>query len=439
MRIVVTHANTDLDALASMICARRLYDGATCVLGKNLSRPVKRYLALHKDAAGLANISDIDPESVEEIIVVDVRDGRRLRDYAAFFEHAKRVVVYDHHPAGAHDIDADETHIEPVGACATLLCERIRAANLPITPWEATLALLGIYADTGKLSFDGTTPRDLDIAAYLLRRRASLSVVNRYMQQRFSPEQVQLLTQMVRAQEELSVDGVEIVLSVGRSEEIVRSAASVVEDIMRLGAHDAVFGLIEFNRGKRVQLIGRSRVPYIDVGAILRALGGGGHPGAAAASFKDREVESVMEELKEVVRAEKFAPVRVADVMSSPVQPIDRDITLAEAKELLERWNYSGAPVRAAGLQPGSSPCDGKNLEGIISRRDIERAEAAGNLDLPVASHMSHEVVTISEDEPIEDALEIMTRKDVGRLPVYSGERLVGILTRSDVLRRIYE
>lgn len=441
MRIIITHANADLDALASLVCARQLYGDAVCVQSRNVSRPVRRYLGLHKDAANLLRAEDIDPDQVTEIVVVDVRDARRLEEFEAFFTPEKRVVVYDHHPAGAHDIEADEVHVEPVGACATLLCERLRDAGKALTPWEATLALLGIYADTGSLSYDGTTARDLDAAAWLLRQSASLAVVHRYMQQRFSPEQVQLLTQMMHDCEEISHVGVEIAVRIGRAPDVVRSAADVVEDLMRLGGQDAIFGVIGFERGQRVQVVGRSRVPYIDVGEILGAMGGGGHPGAAAASFKGRSVEDVVAELKAVVLAADFAPVRVADLMSSPVQVIGRDVSLADARALLARWNFSGAPVRALDGADGAAsdrPVDCRLVEGIISRRDIERAEAAGKLDLPVASHMSHEIVRIAADEPLEDALEIMTRNDVGRLPVYQGARLVGIITRSDILRRLY-
>lgn len=438
MRVIITHSNADLDALASLICARKLYKDAVCVRTRTVSAPVQRYLALHKDRADVRRVASVDAAEVEEIVVVDVRDGRRLREYAPFFESAKRVIVYDHHPASAHDIDADETHIEPVGSCATLLCERLQAEGIALNEWEATLAMLGIYADTGNLSFDGTTARDVDAAAYLLRMGARLSVVNHYMRQRFSPEQFQLLTQMMHQVEEVSVNAVEIAISTGHSDVFIKSAAAVVDDVMRLGGHDAIFGVIGFERGKHVQVVGRSRVPYIDVGKILSAMGGGGHAGAGAASFKRRDEASVIAEIKEALRAADFSPTRVVDLMSAPVQTIARDISLGEAKALLERWNFSGAPVQAAPLG-AHAPVDSlAAIDGIISRRDIARAEAAGNLALPVASHMSHQVRSISQDEPIEDAFEMLTQRDIGRLPVHDGQRLVGIITRSDILRRLY-
>ncbi|MFP4600128.1 MAG: CBS domain-containing protein [Persicimonas sp.] len=427
MRVIISHANADLDALASLIAARKLYGEAVCLRNRNISMAVRRFLALHKDALDLQRLDDIDPEEVDELVVVDVRNRRRIREFNSIIERAPRVVVWDHHPASDDDIEADEEHIEPVGACATLLCERLQDEGIELDEAEATVLMLGIYADTGSLSFDSTTARDIDAAAYLLRCGARLSVVNRYMQQRFTPEQRELLVHMMPNTRTIAVDAVDIAISTGQAHSYVRSAAGVVDDIMRLGGHDAIFGLIAFDKGNRVQVIGRSRVPYVDVGTILTALGGGGHAGAAAATFKNETVEEVVAQLEDRLDEVEMRPARVADLMSSPVETIDRDISLGEARDLLHRWNVTGAPVLR--------DCE---LEGIVSLRDIERAAQAGKLDLPVASHMSHEPVIISSDEPIEDALDLMTDKDIGRMPVCDGVRMVGIISRSDILRRLY-
>ncbi len=426
-RVIITHANADLDALASVVLARRLYGEAVCLRNQTVSVPVRRYLALHKDRLDLQRLDDIDVDQVTEVVVVDVRDRRWLQEFDAVLEVAPRVVLYDHHPASDHDIVADEAHIERVGSCTTLLCERLQAEAIELGEAEATLALLGLYADTGSLSFDSTTPRDVDAAAFLLRAGARLSVVNRYVQQRFSPEQRELLVTMMPRTEEFSVEAVEVAISTGQARAYVRSASEVVDDIMRLGGHDAIFGVIGFDKGKRVQVVGRSRVPYVDVGAILKRLGGGGHAGAAAATFKNQSIDEVVAQIKQVLGEVELRPTRVADVMSSPVETIERTATLAQARALLTRWSFTGAPV----LKDG-------RLEGIISRRDIDRAAEAGKLDLPVASYMSHNPITITADEPLEDALESMTQRDIGRLPVCDASEIVGIITRSDILRRLY-
>jgi tRNA nucleotidyltransferase (CCA-adding enzyme) len=74
----------------------------------------------------------------------------------------------------------------------------------------------------------------------------------------------------------------------------------------------------------------------------------------------------------------------------------------------------------------------------MISRRDVEKAERDGRAHLTVASCMAHTVCSTTEDTLLEDALAEMERADVGRLPVMRGDRLVGIVSRTDLLAFLY-
>lgn len=427
--IVIAHHNADLDALASIVAASRLYD-ATPVRGRSVSPPVQRYLALHKDHFPFIWYNEVDPEEVERVIVVDVRDRRRLKEYEPILKREPEVIVFDHHPASAHDLEASEAYVEPTGACVTLLIERLRERpGVELTHAEATLMLLGLYADTGRLSFDRTSPRDVDAAAWLMRQGANLSVVNRYLQEEFSVEQRQLLISMIGQTEEVSVDAVEVAISVGSAPRFVRGASSVVHRIMQMGGHDAILGVIDFVKDRRVQIVGRSRVPYVDMGELLRELGGGGHPGAAACTLKKADLDEVVARVHALLEETPMRPTRVSDIMSSPVQTVDHRTTLGELGEVLERYNIHGVPV----LRDGE-------VAGVISLRDLDRARRQGaDMSLPVSANMTHEVKAIAPDEPLEDALEMMTREDIGRLPVLDAERrLIGIISRTDMIRRLY-
>lgn len=428
--VIVTHHNADLDALATLIAAATLYEGSIALQGSAISPPVQRYLALHKDHFPLTPFNEVDPLTVERVVVVDVRDRRRLAEYEPMLQNAQEIIVFDHHPASDFDIETPHAFVEPTGSCATMLVERLRdaAQDARITPALATLFLLGIYADTGKLCFDLTTPRDVDAAAYLLRRGANLQIVNRYLAEAFSLEQRQLFIEMMANTHEVSIDAVEVAITRAHAPRFVRGASLVVHHMMNMGGHDALLAVIEFTKDKRVQIIGRSRVPYIDIGALLKTFdGGGGHAGAGAATIKRASAAQVVKQLEALLAQATLRPTRVLDIMSCPVQTIPHDATLAQLDELLVRYNISGVPV----LREGA-------LCGIISRRDVERARRADALALPVASYMTHEVLSIAPDEPLEDAMSLMTSRDVGRLPVIAHGRLVGITSRSDMLRRLY-
>ena len=88
---------------------------------------------------------------------------------------------------------------------------------------------------------------------------------------------------------------------------------------------------------------------------------------------------------------------------------------------------HSGAPVVGAA-----------GIAGVVSRRDLERARKDGQLDAPVRRYMTREPLVVGPDEALESALERMTVANVGRLPVVRGGELLGIVTRSDVIRNLY-
>ena len=427
MDAIVTHQHADLDALASLVAAQRLHPEAMCLRSGRSSDYVQRYLALHKDHLDLKRPRALDPDDLDHLIVVDVRRRGRLREFDELLEAASEVTVYDHHPASDDNIEADELHVEPVGACVTLLCEAIQRRELEIDAEIATLMLLGLYADTGRLSFDSTTPRDVEAAAHLLRSGAELPVVNRYLNEQFTLEQQTLLAEMMFQIEPLACEGTDVVVARGMADAFVDNAADVVEHVMSLGGYEAMFGVLDFGDDGRIQVIGRSRVPYVHVGEVLSELGGGGHEGAGGAALKETTLEEAIERLQSIVASRSIEPTRVRDLMTSPIETLDRDLPLRAALDHLERRNISGAPV-----------LDDGRLEGVISRRDLEPARDQDRLDLPVSSHMSHEPITIAPDTSLEVALERMTEHDIGRLPVLEDDRLLGIVTRTDVIDHLY-
>jgi len=85
-----------------------------------------------------------------------------------------------------------------------------------------------------------------------------------------------------------------------------------------------------------------------------------------------------------------------------------------------------------------------KRLVGIVSRRDLLRdgrwrtsVESASST--PVAGVMTTPVITVSPGERVQKAAEMLVRHDISRLPVISGDDLVGIIDRHDVLNAIID
>jgi acetoin utilization protein AcuB len=122
--------------------------------------------------------------------------------------------------------------------------------------------------------------------------------------------------------------------------------------------------------------------------------------------------------------------VLVRDAMTPRPVTVAPDATVRAALSALRRGRFRHLPVVA-----------GEELVGVVTATDlepppaspVEAAEALG--DPAVAEVMSAGVVTVSPDEPVEAAARLLAEHDVGCLPVLLDDRLVGILTGSDLLR----
>ena len=439
MEIIVTHEMSDFDALAACVAAQRLHPGATIVLGRLVGAPVRDFLALHKDRFPTIRYSALDAAAVTRMIVVDVRRRSRLGAFAAVLERVDRgevdVHVWDHHGASPDDLRASVEVVEPVGSATTLLLEEIRRRELSVDAVEATLYAVAIHADTGSLVHARTTSRDARALAWLIDQGASQSMINRYLRVPFTVAQRGALAAVLDAIEVERIGGADVGLAtvpIDRSTDGLADVVSEAIDLRGLHALFAVFPIV-LPRGQaprkqsRVQVIARARRPWIDVAAPLAELGGGGHAAAASAIVRDGDAEVIRAGLIGALRRVPPRPAFVRDVMSSPVHAVRHDAKLRELRESLRAWRHTGAPVLRDGV-----------LAGIVSVRDLEKAEHDGALDLPVAGRMTHRVHTTTEDATVEDALATMVEHDVGRLPVLRDGRLAGIVTRSDVITTLY-
>jgi CBS domain-containing protein len=83
--------------------------------------------------------------------------------------------------------------------------------------------------------------------------------------------------------------------------------------------------------------------------------------------------------------------------------------------------------------------CDGDSVVGVITDRDIVvRYLATGRdsaADEPAERYMSREVVTVQPDAELEEAAQIMERREIRRLPVMEGGKLVGILSHGNLVQ----
>ena len=81
----------------------------------------------------------------------------------------------------------------------------------------------------------------------------------------------------------------------------------------------------------------------------------------------------------------------------------------------------------------------GERLVGMISRRDFIKLRGQKDLKRPVKAYMRTPVHTINPTTSPMQAVRFMIKHDIGRLPVMEGDRMIGIVTRSDAMTYFYD
>ena len=184
MKIILTHEQADFDAIAALLAAYLIYDPAVPVLPRKMNRNVRSFLALYGEELPFIDVRDIPAEEIENILLVDTQALVTLKGASKHIQ----VQVIDHHQVKENIDKKWIVNYEQVGAVTTVLTEAIQEHNIPLNSTQATLLLLGIYEDTGSLSYASTTARDIRSAAYLLEQGANLKIAVNYLNPPLSPE-----------------------------------------------------------------------------------------------------------------------------------------------------------------------------------------------------------------------------------------------------------
>lgn len=427
MDVITTHVNADFDTIASMVAAKKLYPDAVLVLPGSQEEMVKGFLLQSAFyALEIRRAKEIDLDRVTRVILVDIRNSSRI---GAFREVVKRpgvdVHIYDHHPAEEADIRGSVEVIRPVGSTTTILVEILKERGIPITPDEATVMMLGVYEDTGSLIFPSTTVSDYLAAAHLLSCGANLGAVSDLLAKDLTTGQISLMYDLIQGSRSYTINGVEVVIAEACREDYVADLAFLVHKLRDMEAANVLFAVCQM--GDRVVIVGRSRKPEVDAGAVMREFGGGGHPYAASANIKGATIFQVKEKILRVL-SDKVIPRRTAaDLMVAPARCVDSESTVEDVHQLLTRFNLNAIPVLREG-----------EVAGIITRQVVEKALFHGLSAEKAGEYMNADFAAVAPEEGIERVQEIILGKNQRLIPVVSGGQVAGIITRTGLLRFLH-
>jgi tRNA nucleotidyltransferase (CCA-adding enzyme) len=425
MEIITSHINADFDALASTIGAKKIYPDAVIVFPGSLEKKVRDFIdAFHP--VEIKKLKDIDLEKVKRLILVDTKHPDRIGQLKELLLRPDmKIHIYDHHPIKKSDIRGELEVIEHVGAVSTIFTEIIQKKKIPITPMEATILCLGIYEETGSLTYSSTTPRDLVAVSYLLKRGANLNIVSDFLKIELSREEFTLLNELVQSLREVVIHGVRIKIGKGAIEGF-GDVAHLAHKIMDMEDTDAIVLLISM--ADKVLMVARSKVAELDVSQVLSDFGGGGHPTAASATIKDTPLEIIEERLIESLK-KNVRPLKCArDVMTTPVIVIQHNSMIIDAEDMMTRYGVNVLPVVKK-----------DRYMGILTREVVEKALFHGFGKSKCLDFATTDAITVSSHVPISEVEASMIEQNQRFVPVLDGDRIIGAITRTDILRSLYE
>lgn len=410
-KVIVLEEGADLDALSSAYGLLLIYPESKLLKPKRLSRKASE---VFKDFMHLFRLTQ-DPPQEFDLILTDTQNYQIYLE--EFKDRVKDVIIYDHHPTR---IDGVKGKLEQVGSATTLVVEELMAKDIDISPESATLLSFGIYEDTGFLSYEGTTARDARAIAWLLEKGVNLRLVRKYLSDTLSKEQIDILSKHLQSIESLFLNGKKVIIASVKSEEYQPDILRILYELKEVKEASALFVIV--SAGHKTYVFGRSIKEEFDVSKVLEYIGGGGHAFASATKLEGVDAERVKSILTSLLEGKKVM-LKVKDVMTSPAFVLHQGTLISDAILELSQRNFAGAPVVD----------DTGKLVGVVYKKNLLRA-VKHYPDKPIKDFMVEEFHTLTPEDFIWKAEEILSRYGEKLIPVVDKDRLIGVVTRLDLL-----
>ncbi len=306
--LIITHVSPDGDALGSLLGIGLFLEqqGHLVTMVAPTDLPLYARRLDHIDRVQVYAHNRYLPASADLVLLVDTGDVQRIGrmyDEQGSYLAARPLVVIDHHIT-----NSGEGIVSLVDPSRSSTCELIyhllQAWNGQITPPIATALLMGVVTDTQSFKTSNTTPSALRTAADLIEQGADRERIMRDVYSNIPFETAKLLALALQAlKREGSIAWTYVTLAmqheVGANDD---AYAEVTDYIANLGGLKAT-ALLKERKDGAVKVSMRS-VPGVDVAAVARQFGGGGHRQAAGATLEgpiERAEAALLKALRTVV------------------------------------------------------------------------------------------------------------------------------------------
>jgi tRNA nucleotidyltransferase (CCA-adding enzyme) len=425
MNIAFGHSNMDMDCLGSLILVKKLFPDYR-LLKSNLIHPAARKLYnLYQEYFDFLTPSDLKGETIEHIIIVDTCIAARVKEYFNHIQNSDpKIRIIDHHNLEKCDIFGAAVEGAPFGANVTYLGKMAMAGGITLLPEEATVALAGLYADTGRLIYENVRREDYEVSAYLLDMGASLKLVKSFLESIIEDGQILVLNQLFMVVHTQIIQGHSILLSYLELDDNINGLAAVVEKIMDVENPDAYFAFFSIPKKKSLLLIARSQKAKIDLHELLYVYGGGGHQFAASVTLNNQDGKAFQEQFIGYLEKSLKPATRARDIMTRNVQTIREDTSLIDASRFLEEVDLTGVPV----LNNQGA------VSGFLSLRDIMKGRRSSQMHAPVKAYMTRNVITSDGYITMREVERLFYKHHINHIPIVEEGKLLGIVTHEHYL-----
>jgi bifunctional oligoribonuclease and PAP phosphatase NrnA len=300
--VVAAHENPDGDALGSML--------ATTLGLRATGKDAVMFLSGTAPTPGEYRFLDLDglcrelPGDVGErvLLAVDCANERRIGPDNDPVERPKLVLNVDHHHDNSRFGDVNLV-VDEASSTSEIVRDILRELDVALTPAIAEALYVGLVTDTGRFQYTNTTPKALRLAAELVETGADVHGIFRHVYETVQFAKLKLLARALERAELFAGGG--LVVSYLLKEDFAAVGAEepysegIIDSLRAVEGSEMVALIREPPRNegpaRRVSL--RSSRDEVDVSAIAREVGGGGHRQAAGFS-SELPIAEIVEFLK---------------------------------------------------------------------------------------------------------------------------------------------
>lgn len=425
LQVVFLSDGADLDALSTGYGITLLYPEAKILIPSAVSTTVKLAYKRFENLLKNRTVSYKDLKEIDTLFLSDTNNYKNaVKKLKEFITDKTKIIIYDHHPVREKLPKNIIRKIKNTGAAATIVVNEIKKKKVELSPDDSTVLALGIYEDTGSFTYNSTTEKDLQAAAYLLKKGADLDTIKNIIEERIDQEQIYIIHQLVENIQYFILKDKKIIFTFAYYDRYIPDISAFLHMIKPLQEADAFFVLI--NEKGKTSIIARSKRKDIDVGKIMSYLGGGGHYTAASATVKGLTVQEIKNYIEGVLLSEAYKNKKIADFMSKDIITVPKNTQIIQIKELIDK-----APVLFVINEKGK-------FTGIVLSRVLKESLRHGIENVNIENFVIDSIITFEPETTLSEAEKMITLSSQEYFPVLKNGIPVGVINRTYIIKILH-